>query len=341
MKTQHVLHQIIWTVPLVVALVISGAVTQGAIMRDSIVFATYAETGEELAHAVLLIESLRTFGGEWNGAPVRVYIPARLAEKYPETVQRINSLNGSCHGAPIPSRYAGRMYYAGKVYAASLAEVEVEACCDVLVWMDADTVFLDAPHCLMLNEAAVFGYRPVMHNRSGVVYDAEPNPFWARIYDLLGITGDMMFPMVTPADEVTIQPYFNAGLLAVRPGAGILRRWVLCFEALCRDEMLVDMCMENVEHRIFLHQTALVGAVLPVLNRETMIELPDSVNYPLFFDRMYRAKGPFEDVNGKVTIRYDVYFRHPAPDWAECLRGDSSRVNWLKSRFAAIPSNGG
>lgn len=310
-------------------------------MKDTVIFATYAETGEQMAHAVLLIESLRTFGGEWRGAPVRVYIPARLAEKYPETVARIHNLDGSCHGAPIPSPHTAWMYYAGKVFAASLAEVEVESRCDVLVWMDADTVFLEAPYCMMLDEATAFGYRPVMHNRSGVEYDAAPCPFWARIYELLGVTGDMMFPMVTPADEVTIQPYFNAGLLAVRPEAEILRRWVLCFDALCRDDVLTDMCMENVEHRIFLHQTALVGAVLPYLARSAMIELPDTVNYPLFFDQMYRATGPFEDLNEKVSIRYDVYFRHPAPDWADRLKGDPVRVNWLKTRFAGTLLNGG
>jgi hypothetical protein len=140
--------------------------------------------------------------------------------------------------------------------------------------------------------------------------------------------------MTTPADRQVINAYFNAGLLVVRPERGILRGWGEGFRELCRDPELTAMCRESVDNRIFLHQTALVGAVLHRLSRDEMIELPDTYNYPMFFKRMYGAKSEFDSLGDVVTLRYDVYFRNPEPDWADQLKGPSQQLEWLKGHLS-------
>jgi len=85
--------------------------------------------------------------------------------------------------------------------------------------------------------------------------------------------------------------------------------------------------------RIFLHQTALTGTILNLVKRENMREFSDRVNYPLFFDLMFGAEGEFDCIEDIVTLRYDVYFRNPAPDWSEQLKGPADTIAWLKARL--------
>jgi hypothetical protein len=139
--------------------------------------------------------------------------------------------------------------------------------------------------------------------------------------------------MVTPADRQTIRAYFNAGILVVRPERGVLRKWSRDFAVLYGDSVLADMCRENVTYRIFLHQTALVGAVLNTLKQGEMQELSESYNYPLFFHHQYEAEKEFDSLDEIVTLRYDVYFRDPDPNWKQKLRGPAEITNWLIARL--------
>ena len=43
-------------------------------------FSTYAADSEQLLQSITLAESLRTFGGQYAGAHLRVYMPKELAE---------------------------------------------------------------------------------------------------------------------------------------------------------------------------------------------------------------------------------------------------------------------
>jgi hypothetical protein len=139
--------------------------------------------------------------------------------------------------------------------------------------------------------------------------------------------------MVTPADEQTIRAYFNAGLLVVRPENRILRRWGECFATLYGDSVLAEMCDKDIEKRIFIHQTALVGAVLNHLEKDNMLELPQSYNYPLFFHQQYESTGKFDSLEDVITLRYDVYFRNPDPDWNSKLTGPAHLIKWLGNRL--------
>jgi hypothetical protein len=93
------------------------------------------------------------------------------------------------------------------------------------------------------------------------------------------------------------------------------------------------MCANDIEKKIFIHQTALVGAVVNYLKRENMVELPDGYNYPLFFHQQYEAAREFGSIENIKTLRYDVYFRNPDPQWSAKLKGPGRLVSWLKNRL--------
>lgn len=297
-----------------------------------LVFASFAETQEQIDHVYYLAESIRQFGGKAKNAPIWLYLADYNNLDLVKTTKRFKPLKVEVFSSSA-SKDALEYYYAGKVFGAGYCEAKAEKSYDYLVWMDDDTILLDEPVDFLLEPGISFAYRPVMHNRSGTLYGQPPNPYWARIYEVLNIKSELLFEMTTPADQQKVNVYFNAGLVVVRPQKGILRKWGDNFTILYNDSVLVQMCKEDINHKIFLHQTALVGAVLNTIERAEMVELPEEYNYPLFFEQMFGAKKEFGSIKGIKSLRYDVYFRNPDPEWHKKIKGPDEQVEWIKQRL--------
>ncbi len=297
-----------------------------------LVFATYAGDEQQLRNVLVLVESIRAFAGRWKQAPVSVYAPASLLASQPALAARITALRADVLTSEVPAQ-APRVPFQGKVGAAARAEAAAGAGTRVLVWMDEDTVVLEEPRELLLPEGVSLGYRPVTHNRSGSLYDRPPDAFWSLVYRDLSVPDSALFPVVTPADSQTIRAYFNAGLLVVRPDRHILAGWAHDFQVLCGDTALVRLCRQDPVKALFVHQAALAGAVLSRVPRAEMVELSPRYNMPLFFKQMYGALREFDSVAGIVTLRHDVYFQDPAPDWRTRLKGPPAKVKWLTDRL--------
>jgi len=297
-----------------------------------LVFASFAENGEQLSHALILVESVRTYGGGFAKAPVWIYVPEHLASVEKKLVKRFAPLGAEIRTSEAPAA-SRECPYAGKVFAAAKAETDARGAASILVWMDDDTVVLKDPRAFALLKDKTFGYRPVMHQNIGSLYAEPPNAFWRRVYEKLRVQSTVIFPMKAVADGKTLRPYFNAGLLVVRPERGILAKWAESFPVLYGDPLLADMCRRDARVRVFLHQAALAGAILSHCRREEMAQLPDGYNYPIFFKEMYGAEREFASLEGVVTLRYDEYFRKPAPDWADRLKGPAATISWLEDRL--------
>jgi len=300
--------------------------------KQQIVFATFAEDRAALTNALLVAESIRTFGGSYRSAPIRVYVPQLLRDDMSQFLDRLASLKVGVRTSAAPED-AAWFYFSAKVYAAGRAEAEAESETALLAWLDEDTIVLQEPAEFILPQAKALGYRPVMHRNVGLLYDGPVDAFWRRAYDLLSVPEASAFPMVTPADGDTIRAYFNAGCMIVRPERGLLRKWGDCFAVLYRDSLLAQMCREDVKKRIFIHQVALTGAILMHLGRDEMVELSGRINYSIFFEQMFEAKRTFDDISDVVTFRHESYFGNPAPDWDKKLKGPADRIAWMKARL--------
>jgi hypothetical protein len=296
------------------------------------IFAVFAENAEQLYHTLILAESIRTFAGKYAGDPIWIYLPESLLDMGEGVLEKLSSLDVEIKRSHTPPE-ALAFYYAAKVFAAAKAEAAAEGKAEFLVWMDEDTIVLREPADFNLERGMTFGYRPVMHRLIGSLYSEPPDDFWSSLYDKLSVPESSIFPMVTPADQKTIRPYFNAGLLVVQPEREILRRWSQGFQKLYQDPNIVKLCQGDRYRKIFLHQAALAAVVLSLLKPEEMIELSAGVNYPLFFKEMFGAQKEFDTITDVLTFRYDVYFRNPAPDWSQKLKGPPHIVSWLKERL--------
>jgi len=188
---------------------------------QSLIFGAFAEGEEQLKHTLILVESIRTFAGIYKNSPVWIYVPEESLQGMGDMAGKFRSLDAEVRGSQAP-RTALQFPYSRKVFAAAEAEAAAEGKADILVWMDDDTVFLNEPDEFDLKRGVAFGYRPVMHQLIGSLYSEPLDEFWTRVYQKLSVPETAIFPMTTPADSKTIRPYFNAGLLVVRPEKGIL-----------------------------------------------------------------------------------------------------------------------
>ncbi len=315
---------------------VAGAGNPPSTDPQPIIFASFAESPQQIEHVRLLATSIRTFAGAYKDAPVRLYAPAGLIAEGSETLKSLAALDVEVRHSTAPAA-ALWFFYAAKVYAAAQAEADAVGEATILAWLDDDTVVLQEPDEFLLPAGKNLGYRPVMHKNVGLFYNEPMDAFWGRAFALLDVKESSIFPVVTPADGDTLRTYINAGCLAVRPERGLLSRWAACFSVLHPDPELTEMCRQDQAKRIFIHQVALAGAILTHLARDEMVEFSDRINYPIFFESKFGAKRDFHDLTGVVTFRHEAYFKDPAPDWEEQLTGPADRIAWIKTHIA-VPS---
>jgi hypothetical protein len=300
---------------------------------QQLIFATYAERDAELANTVLLTKSIRAFAGELNRAAVWVYLPPELLQQELALVEELEALQVSLKPSAHPSAEATWYYYSNKVFAAAAAEEAASGSTAILAWLDEDTILLQEPDQFLLPPEKSLGYRPVMHRNICPHYEDPLDDFWQQAYRLMSVDEDLLFPMTTPAYGDRVRPYFNAGCLVVRPERKMLRRWAEQWGVLNSDRQLREMSEQDQRKRIFLHQVALTGAVLNTIGQEEMLEFSDQINYPLFFQRMFGAEHPFDDITEVVSLRHESFYRNGSPAWLEHLQGPADRVEWIKKNL--------
>lgn len=297
--------------------------------KEALRFACWAADGAALDGTALLAASLRRFGGRFAAAPVHVLAPGPLLEAPSRARGELLALGVRLREVAEPTAEEAWWFYGGKARAAAQAEEEAAGRAEILAWLDDDTVLLDEPAPLLLPEGVDLGWRPVMHRNVGTPVGDGPGPIWERICRRLDTDPAALFPVRTVADDEEIRCYLNAGCLALRPRAGLLARWSAAFSALAGDGFLHRAARDDSRWRIFLHQAALSVVVARDLPAQRRLELPATLNLPLFFGEMFGGGRDFHDLEGAISLRHEGWLLKPNMAWAGRLRGPADRLAWL------------
>lgn len=272
-------------------------------------FATLA-TRNSVNQTILLIESLRSFGGEFADSHVIAVTPAHSGDLPPQAAERLAALDvqqavfempESLHGFPLAVVPAGA--------AAAETAVAESAAADLplLAWLLPDTLVLNPPKAFDLPDGVDFAYRPVHHTLVGSIYDQPPDPFWTAIYRHCATPLERLFPMQTCVRDHTLRPYFNAGLAVVRPGLGLLRAWNDHFVRLAHHPEFEPFYQQDGRYAVFMHQ-AVLSALVPARLVESQVqELPESINYPVHLHSDYPPKRRPALLSDLVTCRYEEF----------------------------------
>ena len=292
----------------------------------SISFAFLVTAGEAEAQALLLASSIRAFAGVYASAPIQAFYPANSRGLTNETSAKLKNLDVGMLPFEIDPE-AMPFSFGLKVSAAAAAENYAVRRSDLLVWLDTDSIVIQEPGDLVIDGEKALGYRPVDHTLIASRFAEPVDNFWQLIYLQCAVSDDQIFPMRTSVDEVTIRPYFNAGLLVTRPENGVLRQWAHIFGRLGRLPIFTPFYQRNKLYEIFFHQAVLTGVILAALEQKSFYKLPHLVNYPLHMHADYPADQRPATMNELITCRYDTAFQDAG--WQRTITIREPLKSWL------------
>ena len=190
--------------------------------RD-IAFLLCIEAGFIEEQSILLVQSLRLFGGVFASCPVYLICPRPNRAPSAE-IKKILALMDATVIVEDLNQALDHFPYANKAYA--LAHLEQQIQSSFVVFLDSDTLFLDEPCSLAIAGTYDFAARPV--DVRGICcgpHDADYKGYWTDLCELAGISIDALPLMQSGVTREAIHANYNGGLLVVRRSLGIGRRW--------------------------------------------------------------------------------------------------------------------
>ena len=281
-------------------------------------------------NAILLAESIRTFGGAVSQYPIRFLCP----NPNDEISQRVRERLFSSGATIVPVKADESIPdfpFADDVQAAAYAESLELGISDLMAWLGNDTIVLQEPKAFMLPAGKSLGYRPVHITNIGSQLNSPLDPFWTAIYERLNVPQDRVFPMKAHIEEISIRPYFNAGHLIVRPERRLLQEWRNAFFQIYDDAGLQRLYRQDENYSTFIHQAVLAGVILSSLTRGEMEELPREYNYPIHLYDQDKTRTRPSSLEELVTFRHHEFFEHP--EWPNKIPVGEALNNWIRSRL--------
>lgn len=301
---------------------------------QSLMIGCLADSDRTAAEALILCRSLRVFGGVSADLPLLVMVPGEVASIDP--VMRGLLLDTGADLIPFSASDAIRAFpFGAKVIAAAAAEaVCTERGIAHLLWMDSDSVILHPLDALRLDPGHLLSCRPVDHILIGPRYGEPLDPFWQQIDDCCGCDLASLPPVTGTVDGVEMYPYYNAGMLLVRPEARLLSAWAARFEACYRLDTFRQYYEQNQLYAIFVHQAILAGVIAARLTPSQVQPLPLTINYPMHMHMRYPAGLQAASLDDLITCRCDTLF--DTPGWRDTLppTSDPDLLPWIEAQAA-------
>jgi len=298
---------------------------------ETAAFAFLAKLGEERA-ALLLAESIRAFGGVLKGSPIWIMTPADSPLRDTPERDRVIALGAEIVPYDADSKVM-EFSLSDKVAAAAAAEARAEKLVNVLVWMDNDTIVLDEPSEFLLPVGTTFAARPVQILNIGSPYDDPIPPLWEALYRETGVVEENVYPMTTAVDGTRIRPYYNAGLLVVRPERRLLRTWYKELARLIRIPELKPLYARLSRGEFFFHQAVLASVIVSHVPATQIEDFPVSYNYQLPLHTRYPEESRPGSLNDIVTLRYDSLGNILGGAWNRSLHASDPLRSWLAERL--------
>ncbi len=288
-------------------------------------FLICVEHGRLEGEAVLLVESLRKWGGAAAEAPVYAFAPRPAYLPEPDTVARLRELGVTYVDEPLEGLHDDRPTF-NKVFVSSWAERELEH--ETLVFVDTDSVFLNEPTELLEGDW-IAAARPVDRRIAGSRGKGKNEPYWKRMYEALEVTEE---PFVeTTVGSMRIRAYWNSGLIAARREAGLFTAWESALVTLYERDLVYARMPQ------FMDQLSWAGATANFADRVRV--LSDSYNYPLRQRSGLDGRARELDLDEIVQLHYRLWFHLADPLAAVTPPFDDStpRYRWLAERLPLEP----
>lgn len=300
------------------------------------------ENNRLATEAILLIESLRRFGGSLANAPVYTFNPRGRGGLEAAVLDRLRGL-GVVHSEERLNDRFSDYALANKIFVA--AHMERHASEEILVCLDSDCVILREPNEFLLEGGYTVAATPVWDIGIGAEGPTDPaSAFWMRAAMVCNFSKPL--PEVeTVLSRKQVWLYLNSGLVVVRRTAGIFEEWRRCFEAMFSDGAIQRLLRFHSADQVgygpafFLEQAALTFAVAP--HFENLSVLNPRYNCPLHHRAALQAAYPGErfELEDVVQFHYNRIFHMVGALSAirPQLAPQSEEYQWLDVRLPLQP----
>jgi len=286
---------------------------------------TFFATHTTRVQALVMVKSLRTLGGSLANTPIWMMMPAgqEISGLISDELRKLKVVFHTIPADPIIFEFP----YASKPLAAAAAEALAEGVTENLVWIDRDGLITAQPNAFLLPEGKTLGYRPTDLRNIGAPWGAGLTPLWQEIYTRFEIPTEKTFKMNSVVDHASMHPYFNAGLLVVRPEHGLLRQWKTEFLKYYNNPIWKPYIQQNPVHHWLLHQVLLTGTLLKHVSNEAMLCLPEGYNYPINLHHQFQPGENVKTLDQITTGRIDQLLREA--HWRIAFEPNDPILSWL------------
>jgi hypothetical protein len=205
----------------------SSRVSPAQTKKPDIGFVACIERGVLEAQALLLFESIRRYAGCFRDCSIYALSPRTGYEISGAARKRLDEL-GVNHCDRVLNTECTEYGSANRVAAA--AHIEATHPHEFLVILDSDTLFIGEPTEMILPADVDAAVRPV--DLKGISTSGAGDPFdayWRALCECSDTDYDEIPWGESFVDRQRIKSNYNGGLVVVRGGLGILRRWSDCF----------------------------------------------------------------------------------------------------------------
>jgi hypothetical protein len=292
-------------------------------------FVITIEKGDLEAKTLLLVESIRHFGGALSDSAIWVVQPTIERDISSDTLRRLESLNVKYTKKALNRRLLG-MRFANKAYSASFVE-ENAGDFPFLVHLDSDILCVNPPYDLLLPYGKRVGVAPVEVRNIGQSVGAPLSSYWKYVYETCNVSDSYLWGMKSRVDENEIYAYFNGGVIVEQRSLGLFHKWRSNLE------LLFDRAPFAKQSRskefFFLEQASLSATILGITKQDEVAILPVSHNYPGGYSNM-PAKLRAKSLSEIALLHYHSTFYDNR--WLKEFFVDENIQNWLVKRLPLL-----
>lgn len=300
------------------------------------------DKGILIENSIILIESIRMFGGRFSTCPVYTISPRGKQIPY-EIKRRLSELNTIHVEMCINSKYCNYPH-ANKIYAGSYLEKVSKT--KTIVFLDSDSVILNEPAEFDLPKDVDVGLTPVWLKGIGCSGD---NDISTNVWELAYSTLNKKIPtnhVLTRINKEQILPYYNSGMIVTRRSIGFFNLWQLAFENIMSSDLILKLLgiaynPGDIPYQplMFVDQLSLSVAISS--SNLTLSEFPVVYNCPLHHKSKLSKNYPDVDFNLGTVVHWHHNNYLSSPEILDMIsngvNSQEEKRKWIESRSSNRP----
>lgn len=193
------------------------------------------EPGRLEPQTLLMIKSLRTFGGKFAQIPILAVVGRRAPPLRSRVLEELDRLNVTIVKASRQNNPAPWLNYANKIAAVTIADKVAST--PQLIWLDSDLLFFSQPETFLLGPGQDFAASCIATHPTVFRGCELYVPYCERLCELLGARFDEI-PWVTGNDGLgERKASLSSGIFTWRRGTGFAEAYRAGFETLLRSRL--------------------------------------------------------------------------------------------------------